>query len=56
MKQHDYCEGTDKEKEQWIVTHIKPQYRNGYREVMNIPLKEKEDEIKTDGGNEVRYE
>lgn len=41
---HDYCEGTDEEKEKWIVKCIKAELRNGYREVVGIPLKEKKDE------------
>lgn len=41
---HDYCEGTDEEKEKWIVTRIRPEYRNGYCEVVGLPIKEKEDE------------
>lgn len=43
-KEHDYCEGTPEEMEKWIIEHIKPEFRNGYREVVGLSIKEKEDE------------
>lgn len=39
---HNYCVGTDEEKEAWIVSHIRVEFRNGYREVMGLPVNEKD--------------
>lgn len=42
--EHDYCEGTPEYMEKWIIAHIRPEFRNGYREVVGLPIKKKEDE------------
>ena len=39
---HDYCEGTAEEKEEWIIKHIKVEFRNGYREVVGLPIDKKD--------------
>ena len=46
--EHDYCKGMPEEMEEQIVRRIKIEYRNGYCEVVGLPLNESESMPKED--------